>query len=240
MTLAFKAHVQTLLQEHRGERVFCFEHLGKTFWLKQPEQLRGVWLLLKPHPKQAFLEEREILQQLNALDAPVPKLCDFGDDYMVLEDAGVTLNNWLNNDKLTWPQKEVILQTAIRALIALHQQGIIHGRPAVRDIAWQDGEIRFMDFESHSKSQNIHWLISRDILAFLDSLCREKALNDEQLDNLFAYYRTHCPTEYWADMQAYVGKFRWLYYLLLPFKPIARTDLLAIYRLFEHLKKENL
>ena len=118
MTLAFKAHVQTLLQEHRGERVFCFEHLGKTFWLKQPEQLRGVWLLLKPHPKQAFLEEREILQQLNALDAPVPKLCDFGDDYMVLEDAGVTLNNWLNNDKLTWPQKEVILQTAIRALIA--------------------------------------------------------------------------------------------------------------------------
>ena len=31
-----------------------------------------------------------------------------------------------------------------------------------------------------------------------------------------------------------------LYYLLLPFKPIARTDLLAVYRLFEHLTKENL
>ena len=41
-------------------------------------------------------------------------------------------------------------------------------------------------------------------------------------------------------MLSYVRRFRWLYYLLLPFKPIARTDLLAVYRLFEHLTKENL
>ena len=51
MSLSFKAYVQMLLKEHRGERVFQFEYLGKHYWLKQPEQLKGIWLLLKPHPR---------------------------------------------------------------------------------------------------------------------------------------------------------------------------------------------
>lgn len=54
MTLSLKDHVQKLLEEHRGERVFRFEYLGKHYWLKQPEQLKGIWLLLKPYPKQHF------------------------------------------------------------------------------------------------------------------------------------------------------------------------------------------
>ena len=78
------------------------------------------------------------------------------------------------------------------------------------------------------------------MLAFLDSLCRVKSLDDEKLNELFDYYKSYCPITYWDDMLSYVRRFRWLYYLLLPFKPIARTDLLAVYRLFEHLTKENL
>ena len=157
-----------------------------------------------------------------------------------MEDAGPTLNIWLNDETLSWAEKSHILHSAIDILINLHQQGIIHGRPAIRDIAWKDGKISFMDFESHSKSHNEHWLITRDMLAFLDSLCRVKSLDDEKLGELFDYYKSHCPTTYWTDMLSYVRGFRWLYYLLLPFKPIARTDLLAVYRLFEHLTKENL
>ena len=57
-----------------------------------------------------------------------------------------------------------------------------------------------------------------------------------KLRALFDYYKLHCPSDYWIAMVRYVKKMRWLYYVLLPFKPIARTDLLAIYRLFEHLK----
>lgn len=36
-------------------------------------------------------------------------------------------------------------------------------------------------------------------------------------------------------MIAFLQRFSWIYYLLLPFKPIAKTDLIAIYRLFEIL-----
>ena len=46
MTSSLKDHVQKLLEEHRGERVFRFKYLGKHYWLKQPEQLKGIWLLL--------------------------------------------------------------------------------------------------------------------------------------------------------------------------------------------------
>lgn len=236
MVLSFKAYVQTLLKKHNEERVFRFEYLGKYYWLKQPERLKGIWLILKPYPKKHFKEECYILQKLNSIGAPVPKLCDFSDDHLVLEDVGPTLNCWLDNNEINWAQKENILQTAIRALIQLHQKGIIHGRPAIRDIAWQSGKVRFMDFESHSKSHNKKWLIARDMLAFLDSLCRVKNLNDKKLRALFDYYKLHCPSDYWIAMVRYVKKMRWLYYVLLPFKPIARTDLLAIYRLFEHLK----
>ena len=157
MTTSLKDYVQKLLEEHRGERVFRFEYLGKHYWLKQPEQLKGIWLLLKPYPKQHFKEECEILQHLNNIGAPVPKLCGFGDDYLVLEDAGPTLNIWLNDETLSWAEKSHILHSAIEILINLHQKGIIHGRPAIRDIAWKEGKITFMDFESHSKSHNEHW-----------------------------------------------------------------------------------
>ena len=54
MSLLFKAHVQMLLKEHRGERVFQFEYLGKHYWLKQPEQLKGIWVIIKTASKTTF------------------------------------------------------------------------------------------------------------------------------------------------------------------------------------------
>ena len=53
MSLSFKAHVQMLLKEHRGERVFQFEYLGKHYWLKQPEQLRDM-VIIKTASKATF------------------------------------------------------------------------------------------------------------------------------------------------------------------------------------------
>ena len=157
---------KSFLKSIVGERVFRFEYLGKQYWLKQPEQLKGIWLLLKPHPKQHFKEECEILQHLNNIGAPVPKLCDFGDDYLVLEDAGPTLNIWLNDETLSWAEKSHILHSAMEILISLHQKGIIHVDQPYEISHGKKARLVFMDFESHSKSHNEHWLITRDMLAF--------------------------------------------------------------------------
>ena len=86
--LPFEEYVQQVLAEHKGERVYHFTYNDKDFWLKQPEQLHGVWHFLKPKPKQAFKNEIQSLQYLAEHQAPVPHLEMFGEDFLVLEDGG--------------------------------------------------------------------------------------------------------------------------------------------------------
>ena len=40
-----------------------------------------------------------------------------------------------------------------------------------------------------------------------------------------------------AEYDRILHRFRWVYYLLLPFKPIAKTDLIAVYRLLNFINK---
>ena len=67
-----------------GNVSFQFEYLGLLL-VKNNRAIKGIWLLKGVSKKQHFKEECEILQHLNNIGAPVPKLCDFGDDYLVLE-----------------------------------------------------------------------------------------------------------------------------------------------------------
>lgn len=61
MSPEFKEYVNQLVIAHRDERIYPFQYEGKKFWLKQPEKLKGIWLLLKPRPKQSFKNEQQIL-----------------------------------------------------------------------------------------------------------------------------------------------------------------------------------
>lgn len=50
----FQEYVKQLVTKHRDERIYPFQYEGKKYWLKQPEKLKGIWLLLKPHPKKSL------------------------------------------------------------------------------------------------------------------------------------------------------------------------------------------
>lgn len=238
MNPEFKQYVTRLVAEKKGERICRFEYEGRVYWLKQPEQLSGVWLLLKPNPQKAFQQELSVLLELSAQDAPVPRMVEKGEDFFVLDDAGVSISQWVDRPDCSDVQKKTILSDAVQALIDLHTKGLVHGRPAVRDITWNDGKILFLDFESRSQSQNLQWLIVRDMLFFFNSLGREEMISDELIRQTAEYYQAHSP-QHWAAMMGYLARFRWLYFLLLPFKPIAKKDLIAIYRLFEVLLKDK-
>ena len=118
-------------------------------------------------------------------------------------------------------------------MINLHAKNLVHGRPAIRDITWDKGKVTFLDFESRSSNQNQDWLIVRDMLFFFDSLCREEDISDDFIQKVALYYQAHCRVENWQNMIVFLNRFRWVYYLLLPFKPLAKKDLIAVYRLFE-------
>lgn len=232
----FHAYVDRILETQRGQRIYKFSYEGRDYWLKQPEKLSGVWLLLKPNPKKSFENELATLLTLAKQNAPVPNVVYHGKDFFVLEDAGKSLSHWMDKPHCSEEDKFSILEDAIQALIGLHKTDLVHGRPAIRDIVWHEGKIAFLDFESRSNSQNKDWLIVRDMLFFFDSLCREETISDALIKETATYYQAHCNRENWQLMQRYLSRFKWLYYLLLPFRPIAKKDLIAIYRLFELLQ----
>ncbi|AOF54368.1 serine/threonine protein kinase [Pasteurellaceae bacterium NI1060] len=235
----FQEYVKHVFEKQQGRRVYQFNYQGKGYWLKQPEKLSGVWLLLKPYPKKSFANELMTLLDLFKQGVPVPKVVYHEKDFFVLEDVGMSISQWMDNPNTSEKQKFSILSDASQSLIGLHKKGLVHGRPAVRDIVWNDGKTIFLDFESRSKSQNKDWLIVRDMLFFFDSLCHKETISDELIAEVAVYYQTHCDSRNWEIMQNYLSRFRWVYYLLLPFKPIAKKDLISIYRLFALLYKEK-
>ena len=235
MSPEFRQYVNQLVIEHCNERIYPFHYEGKKFWLKQPEKLKGIWLLLKPYPKQSFKNELQTLLNLTEKNAPVPIVSYYDENFFVLEDSGITLSQWLCDKRANNQQKFSIIYDACLALIDLHDKNLVHGRPAIRDITWDKGKVTFLDFESRSSSQNQNWLIVRDMLFFFDSLCREEDISDDFIQKVALYYQDHCRVENWQNMIVFLQRFRWIYYLLLPFKPIAKTDLIAVYRLFEIL-----
>jgi len=85
MSPEFKEYVNQLVIAHRDERIYPFQYEGKKFWLKQPEKLKGIWLLLKPYPKQSFKNELQTLLNLAEKNAPVPIVSYHDEDFFVLE-----------------------------------------------------------------------------------------------------------------------------------------------------------
>ena len=64
MSPEFREYFNQLVIEHCDEHISPFQYEGKKFWLKQPEKLKGIWLLLKLHPKQSFKNELQTLLNL--------------------------------------------------------------------------------------------------------------------------------------------------------------------------------
>lgn len=236
--MSLEQKVQQLLSTHKGARTMSFEFEGKKYWLKQPEQLSGIWHILKPRPNKAFERELDTLQYFDKIQAPVPKLVLFGTDFLVLEDTGQTADSWVEDITTEDSIKKVILSDCIGALVNLHKQNLIHGRPALRDMTWQDHQVHFIDFESRSKSKDRVWLKARDMIIFLHSYCRVTNISAQEIQWIINECRQKVEAEVWQEMSKFINKYRIIYRFLCLFKPLAKTDLIAIYLLFENFNEE--
>ncbi|MFC0309070.1 kinase [Gallibacterium trehalosifermentans] len=231
--MRFSEYVADLVTKNPDERVFPFEYAGKKFWLKQVEKTTGAMRLLKPNPQAALQREIKTLQYLNQQQAAVAKLVLVSDSYFVIEDVGQSVKRYLNETTTTPAFTEKLLHDAAIALAQLHQQNLFHGRPAIRDMGWKEDGVRFIDFESKTFSHNLHLQKARDLLFYIHSLYVSEKVTDQQIAKSISIYRQQGGEQQWQYTYALVHKYRGLYHFLRLFRCIARTDLIALLKLFK-------
>lgn len=235
-TLAQK--VASLLDEQAGTRICSFEFQGKKYWLKQAEVLTGAMRFLKDDPARALEVEQQALQDLFDKGAAVPKLALTGQGYIVIEDAGQVISARIAHSKIPNEQAREMLVGAAKALAKLHSQELTHGRPALRDISWQQGRATFIDFEAKQSGVGDK-LKQRDLLVFIHSLYRY--IKPENPYFPFIAEAIHCYRDaggeaIWQGCQKRIKPWQWLNLIIAPIMPLAGKDLRPIYWLLKHFK----
>jgi tRNA A-37 threonylcarbamoyl transferase component Bud32 len=120
---------------------------GRRFWLKRVERLQGVLRLQKGDPQRAFRAERDGLETLAKAGLPVAAIAQQGPGWMLMPDAGPVLPAVVADPQRPDAEKLQAFAQAGKALGLLHWAGMVHGRPAVRDICWDGQVARFIDLE---------------------------------------------------------------------------------------------
>lgn len=233
--MSFAEYVADLVKQNPNQRVFSLVYEGKKFWVKQVEKTTGAMRLLKPNPHASLQREIKTLQYLNQQQAAVAKLVLVSDNYFVIEDVGRSIKKYLDDDQITPEFTQRLLHDAAMALAKLHQQDLFHGRPAIRDMGWKEDGVRFIDFESQVFSQNLQLQKARDLLFYIHSLYVSEEVTDQQIAESINVYRQHHGESQWQYTYQLVYRWRGLYTFLNLFRCVARTDLIALLKLFRFI-----
>lgn len=252
-----RARVSARLAAGCDARVFSIDIQGKRVWVKQTEAVRvTVWHKLMTvgyrllrHPllvptvsdggPEGLEAECRRLEKLASCSVPVPHVLATGDGWIALEDVGEALENVLRDPATRPDMAAQILAHASAALAKLHCNGRWHGKPTLKDIAWnpQHG-IYFLDFEedlaSAYSARQERYL--RDFLLYLYSLHRVLGENPDLIHSAVDSYREAAPP---AVVRAAAGMGRQLYLLAMPMKllhPVLGRDARAIMACLDTLR----
>lgn len=191
-------------------RVSKIEHVGKSYWVKRPEQLSLRMRLQKGSSEKAFNCERRALCELADLGAPVPRIIAEGDDFFVLEDCGVSLMSILRNQNHMniAAQKQAFFDTG-KALAKLHNMRLTHGRPSLRDICWHNGRVTFIDLENYNADHNNRLGHGRDLVMFFFNAFSIAGRTMDEFAIVRDAYRTNDTRDNWAAAKQIAKRMRW-------------------------------
>ena len=166
---------------------------GRRFWLKRVERLTGVMRAQKGNPARAFAAEREGLRVLAAAGLPVTGIAREGPDWMLMPDAGPVLPAVVKDPGRGEAEKLAAFARAGRALGLLHWAGLVHGRPAVRDICWDGTEARFIDLERFRRGARGGFWQAADVVMFAQTAFTLWPGDGRWLDAALAAYAVNAP-----------------------------------------------
>ena len=189
---------------------------GQAGFLKRPEILIRRMRLQKGDAIAAFEAERSAYQRLGELGLPVPKLLDEGEDYFVTKDSGPSMIDLLRRGGASHEDFKNAIGMAAETLADFHARGYSHGRPALKDICWDQKNITFIDLERISPSRDNLKGHGLDVLVFFFSLISETgSIGDEAFDAR-KRYQAKDTKGIWQEALRQTRKLRVLAFVLWP------------------------
>lgn len=167
-----KQAAEEAIAKAADRRVISFTLDGETYWIKRKMGNGRKQFAKYSVEKEFYFEVAKMTIAGRAAPLLVPEILVLTPDYMVTKDGGRTLKNWLDSD-MPEEDKQQLLEEAGRALYSLHQAGIVHGRPALRDITWKEGNFTFLDWENRMFTKDIEEQKAVDLILLLHGLARE-------------------------------------------------------------------
>lgn len=253
--LKLQSLVEQLLKSKSKNRTFSFEFEGEKLWVKQPEiGEANIWHTLallfskvlknnffKPtvvtDPQASLAYETKKLAFLKSQGINVPEIIIAHTNYLVLKDAGIPLSSLLNHDEITFDEKIVICHKLSSALADMHNKGLYHSRPALRDISYKEGKIYFMDFEENLESTlSTQEAILRDGFIFVHALYRKLYSPELIAITLESYHRALRP-DLWDQLVSEGNRYHLTYLLIRSLKRFLGKDGIAIYQTLHYFRQ---
>ncbi len=196
-----------------GPRIQRFDVATETYWIKRPEKLSLRMRLQKGDPARAFGSEVAAHQDYAAKGLPVAPVVAASASYLVTRDCGPSLKDLARHQALIFPEA---LTAGAKALAHLHNSGVNHGRPSLKDICWQDGAIAFLDFERAGRSRNPAKAQATDLLILIYSTAVETRGDPGAMETARDAYLDVGAADTWTTAQSKSRRYAPLGWLLRP------------------------
>lgn len=227
------------------DRVFSAHYNGERLWVKTVARprLRSSLLMqraiatvfglpmLQPARNrggaQGLADEAAALRELAAAGFPVPPVIACTPDWLVLGDAGESLESMLNSLRDRAPDDCWRLIAAAGLLLSrLHAAGLWHGGAQIRNFSWHGEAPGLLDFEDHQlPGMTLHERQARDLLLFVYSLTRyDRDAAHPRLPALAASLLQTAAPEVRASIRRLRRRMAWLLALARWLAPYAGRD----------------
>lgn len=178
---------RVVMSEHPHKRVLPFTYNNTSYFIKRCIS-NGRNRFAKQNAHMAYLTEVYKIRLVNSRVPLAPAIVLTGPDYFVMKASGRPLQRIVKE----YPEDaDEAYYKAGEALARLHSFGLHHGRPALRDIAWDHvtRAITFLDWENEMQFFHVDARVL-DLFLFIHSYFREGWPGNHLLDQAMEGYQS--------------------------------------------------
>jgi len=235
--------------DNEAKRTFSLEYKGDKIWVKQSEsaetniwhKLSGMIASLIHSPlfiptvatdgKSSLEGEAKRIEYYALQGVHVPHVIAKSDQWLALSDAGIPLNVFARDPKIDVDSKLKAILQSVHTIVQLHQQNLWHGRPALRDLAYDGEKVTLIDFEEDPGIiLNPHECMVRDLFLFVHSLHYYLKDVPQILQEALEEIKRSERQDIWEKTVDLSKRMRLIYWVLNIIEPVAGKDARFAYR----------